>query len=124
MLSSSGMDQVDERPGDLVIWGVTATGRVFRPSDRAERLAGLTSAFGYNQKLVYSPLVRPVSVRGVKAVIVGRELESLEPRLFQFFASFARDNALCMDYADNALAMREALVEPDAMRRAEPQEPV
>ena len=57
------------RAGDLVIWGVTASGRAFRPSDWNERLAGLTSAFGQNQKLVYSPLVLPVSVRGVKAVI-------------------------------------------------------
>ncbi|HWD17039.1 MAG TPA: DUF3579 domain-containing protein, partial [Casimicrobiaceae bacterium] len=78
---------------DLVLFGVTHAGRTFRPSDWAERLAGLTSAFGPDQKLVYSPLVSPVSVRGVKALIVGRALEALEPRLFQFFRNFARDNA-------------------------------
>ena len=118
------MEQVNARAGDLVIWGVTASGRTFRPSDWAERLAGLTSAFDYSQKLVYSPLVLPVSVRGLKAVIVGHELEMLEPRLFQFFANFARDNALCTDCVENALASPEALVGPDAMMRAEPQEPV
>ena len=111
------------RAGDLVIWGVTASGRAFRPSDWNERLAGLTSAFGQNQKLVYSPLVLPVSVRGVKAVIVGNELAVLEPRLFQFFTNFARDNALRTDYVDNALATPEALVDPLATMGAEPQEP-
>jgi hypothetical protein len=48
---------------DLVIWGVTAAGRTFRPRDWAERLAGLTSAFGADQKLVYSPLVDPRQAR-------------------------------------------------------------
>lgn len=109
---------------DLVIWGVTASGRTFRPSDWAERLAGCASAFGLNQKVVYSPLVLPIRAHGVKAVIVGRELASLEPRLFQFFANFARDNALAIDYVKNALAAPEDLAPPQAAMRAEPQEPV
>ncbi len=66
---------------DVVIWGITREGRTFRPSDWAERLAGLTSAFGHDQKLSYSPFVRPVAIRGVKAVIVGQTLEALERRL-------------------------------------------
>ena len=109
---------------DLVIWGIRTTGRTFRPSDWAERLAGLTSAFGPNQKLVYSPLVLPVSVHGVKAVIVGHELATLAPRLFQFFRNFAQDNALRIDYVENALAAPDALPDPHAAMRGEPQEPV
>ena len=67
-------------PGpDAIIWGLTASGRRFRPSDWAERLAGLTSAFGEDQKLAYSPLVRPLSIGEHRAVIVGRALEALEP---------------------------------------------
>ncbi|HEY3565608.1 MAG TPA: DUF3579 domain-containing protein, partial [Casimicrobiaceae bacterium] len=67
----------------------------------------------------------PVSVRGVKALIVGRALEALEPRLFQFFRNFARDNALHVEYVENALAAPETLTEPHAAAmRAEPQEPI
>jgi hypothetical protein len=110
--------------GDLVIWGMTRSGRTFRPSDWAERLAGLTSAFGVDQKLTYSPLVRPVNVRGVKAVIVGRALEALEPRLYQFFRNFAQDNGLHVDYVEQALANPEALTEPHAPTRPEPREPI
>lgn len=109
---------------DLVIWGITTTGRTFRPSDWAERLAGLTSAFGPNQKLIYSPLVQPVSVRGVKAVIVGHDLATLEPRLFQFFSHFARDNDLRVNRVENALANPDALIDPYAAMREEPHEPV
>jgi hypothetical protein len=111
--------------GDLVLFGVTGTGRTFRPSDWAERLAGLTSAFGADQKLAYSPLVRPVSAQGVKALAVGRALEALEPRLFRFFRNFAHDNGLRVDYVENALAAPETLTEPHAAAmRAEPKEPV
>jgi hypothetical protein len=109
---------------DLVIWGITSTGRTFRPSDWAERLAGCTSAFGRDQKLVYSPHVLPVRDHGVKAVIIGHELAALEPRLFQFFANFARDNDLHVDHVENALAMPDALVPPHAVMRGEPKEPV
>lgn len=108
-----------------MLFGVSDTGRRFRPSDWAERLAGLTSAFGPDQKLTYSPLVRPVIVRGVKALIVGRALEALEPRLFQFFRNFAHDNGLHVDYVENALAAPEKLTEPHAAAmREEPREPV
>ncbi len=71
---------------DVVIWGITAAGKTFRPSDWTDRIAGLTSAFGEDRKLVYSPLVLPVMVGGTRAVIVGHELEAIEPRLFRFLA--------------------------------------
>jgi hypothetical protein len=109
---------------DLVIWGVTSSGRMFRPSDWAERLAGCASAFGFDQKLVYSPLVLPIRAHGVKAVIVGRELAMLKPRLFQFFQDFARDNGLEVDYVKDALAVPDHLAGPRAAMRDEPREPV
>jgi hypothetical protein len=121
-MSTSGLD--------AVIWGITTAGRVFRPSDWAERLAGLTSAFGHDQKLAYSPLVRPVTVGGVKAVIVGQELEALEPRLHQFLLGFARDNGLQVTRAAGALAAPQRLVPPAAKavaaptRAPEPREPI
>jgi hypothetical protein len=115
---------------DVIIWGITTTGRSFRPSDWAERLAGLTSAFGHDQKLSYSPFVRPVSIQGVKAVIVGQTLQALEPRLYQFLLHFARDNELQTAFASGAMALPGALVPPVVARPAakpaggEPREPV
>jgi hypothetical protein len=111
---------------DVVIWGETAAGRSFRPSDWADRLAGLTSAFGQDQKLTYSPLVCPVSVRGVRAVIVACQLAELEPRLYQFLLNFARDNELVVTYAEGAIDAPRTLVPPgmDPLRSTEPQEPV
>jgi hypothetical protein len=110
---------------DVVIWGLTSAGRPFRPSDWAERLAGLTSAFGHDQKLAYSPYVRPITVAGVKAVIVGHELAALEPRLFAFLLHFARDNELVVAREAKARAAPQALVPPPLARPArEPKEPV
>jgi hypothetical protein len=108
---------------DVVIWGITQAGRTFRPSDWSERLAGLTSAFGGDHKLAYSPLVLPMTIEGVKAVIIGRALEALEPRLFRFFLSFAHDNELQTAAVDNALAAPRSL-RPPIPTRAEPHEPV
>ena len=92
MLSCAKMTNHD---ADLVIWGITTSGSTFRPRDWADRLAGLTSAFGPDQKLVYSPLVLPVSL-----------------------------NALRFEYVHDALAMPDALGHPLAAARGEPHEPV
>jgi hypothetical protein len=97
---------------DVVIWGVTAAGRTFRPSDWTDRIAGLTSAFGEDRKLVYSPLVLPVLVGGTRAVIVGHELETIEPRLFRFLISFAQDNELQVERMPDARAAPHGLVPP------------
>ena len=111
---------------DIVIWGITAAGRPFRPSDWADRVAGLTSAFGGDHKLIYSPLVLPITVSGTRAVVVGHELEAIEPRLFRFLITFAQDNALPMERMQNALASPHALVPPalPATAGREPSEPV
>jgi len=107
---------------DVVIWGITTGGKSFRPSDWTERLAGLTSAFGEDRKLVYSPLVLPVMIDGARAVIVGYELEAIEPRLFRFLLSFAQDNELQVLRLKDALASPHRLVPPAPGR--EPREPV
>ena len=115
---------MDPEGRDVVIWGLTEAGRSFRPSDWAERLAGLTSAFGADQKLSYSPLVRPVTVGGVKTVIVGGGLAGLEPRLFQFLLGFAGDNELVVARVAGALASPQTLSPPGPAPRGEPREPV
>jgi len=102
---------------DAIIWGATKDGRPFRPSDWAERLAGLTSAFGLERRLAYSPLVRPMWIGGVKAVVIGAALAQLDPRFHQFLLQFARDNELVCQFVDDAL-VRARTLQPPELRTA------
>jgi hypothetical protein len=79
---------------EIVIRGITVEGKVFRPSDWAERLCGVMSAFGRERHLEYSPYVMPVTSNGVKCVIVNRALQEIESMAFNFLMNFAKDNEL------------------------------
>ena len=109
---------------DAVIWGLTASGRPFRPSDWCDRLAGLASAFGPESRPRILPLLKAASIGGVKAVIVGGALASIEPRLYQFLVQFARDNGLVIEFRPDAIDSPQSLVPPAARGSAEPREPV
>jgi hypothetical protein len=78
----------------FIIVGLTKEGRKFRPSDWAERLCGVMSAFGAERKMKYSPYVGPGDHNGQKAVfVVGRRGE-IEPMAYRFMLNFAQDNDL------------------------------
>lgn len=84
---------------EVVIVGRTADGHAFRPSDWAERLAGVMSSFrpGGAQPgshLSYSPWCVPNAFEGFKCVVVQRDLRELEPMAWDFVLNFARDNGL------------------------------
>jgi len=79
---------------ELVIQGLTLDGKPFRPSDWAERLCGVMSAFGGDHRLQYSPYVHPVTAAGVRCVVVDVRLEEIEPMAYRFLLSFAKDNEL------------------------------
>ena len=79
---------------EIVIVGVTTSGQVFRPSDWAERLCGCMSLFGEDQRITYSPYVKPIIAADIKCVVVDRRLEQLDVEAFGFLMSFARDNEL------------------------------
>jgi hypothetical protein len=86
-------------PREVFIQGLTREGRTFRPSDWAERLAGVMSSFrpGGAQPgshLNYSPWCIPTMIEGVKCVIVNRELRDYEPMAWDFVMNFAKDNDL------------------------------
>lgn len=81
-------------PDEFVIRGVTLSGKTFRPSDWADRLCGVMSAFGRERHLEYSPYVQPINSGGVKCVVVSRELQELEPMAYNFLLNFAKDNEL------------------------------
>lgn len=84
---------------EVFIQGITLAGKTFRPSDWAERLAGVMSSFrpgGAQQgsHLRYSPWCVPTVINGVKCVVVNQALRDYEPMAWDFVMNFARDNEL------------------------------
>ena len=79
---------------EIVIQGVTESGQPFRPSDWAERLCGMMSAFGEDRCLSYSPYLKPIIAAGVRCVVLDVRLEELDPQAFRFLLEFAKDNEL------------------------------
>ncbi|HCL85863.1 DUF3579 domain-containing protein [Pulveribacter sp.] len=97
---------------EVFIQGITHEGRTFRPSDWAERLAGVMSQFrpggarsAPGGHLGYSPWCIPTTLGGVKCVVVHPELRNHEPMAWDFVMNFARDNDL---------QVAEACLLPDA----------
>jgi Protein of unknown function (DUF3579) len=89
------------KPRQFFVHGVTADGRTFRPSDWAERLAGVLSCYrpggmgsGRDAFIGYSPYVRPMVIGGVKCVLVDERLRDVERMAFDFVMNFAKDNDL------------------------------
>ena len=83
----------------FIIVGVTSGGRTFRPSDWADRLCGIMSAFGADNRMMYSPYVRPgCSLKGDKTVLVDARIHDIEPLAYNFLVNFAKDNDLTVDY--------------------------
>lgn len=89
------------KPREFFIHGVTAQGRAFRPSDWAERLCGVLSCYrpggvgaGRDALIGFSPYARPVTIGGVKCVVVDERLKDVDAMAFNFVINFARDNDL------------------------------
>ena len=98
------------KPRRVFIQGLTLQGRVFRPSDWAERLAGAMSSFrpagsagGIAAYIGYSPYCVPQVVDGVKCVLVSDALRDVEPMAWDFVMNFARDNELRVTDASTEL---------------------
>ena len=84
---------------EVFIQGITSAGKPFRPSDWAERLAGVMSSFrpgvmGPGQHLTYSPWCFPTVNNGVKCVVVNVKLREHNPMAWDFVLNFAHDNGL------------------------------
>ena len=98
--ASPSFAMTQPKPRKFFIQGVTHSGKTFRPSDWAERLAGALSSFrpegsGHvGAHIGYSPLCVPRVVGGVKCVIVSEALRDVEPMAWDFVIHFARDNDL------------------------------
>ena len=84
---------------EVFIQGITLDGKTFRPSDWAERLAGVMSQFRPGgvqpgSHLSYSPWCIPTTMGGTKCVVVNRDLRDHEPMAWDFVMNFAKDNQL------------------------------
>ena len=84
---------------EVFIQGITRDGKTFRPSDWAERLAGVMSSFrpGGAQPgshLSYSPWCFPTLLNGVKAVVVNSELRDCDVMAWDFVINVDKDNDL------------------------------
>lgn len=93
------LQMVSSSAREVFIQGITQDGKTFRPSDWAERLAGVMSSFrpGGPQPgthLSYSPWCIPTVINGVKAVVVNSDLRNHEPMAWDFVLNFAKDNGL------------------------------
>ena len=102
------LPMTSESSKEVFILGLTRTGKTFRPSDWAERLAGVMSQFRPGgprpgSHLGYSPWCVPSTLfDGVKCVVVHSDLRNHEPMAWDFCLNFARDNDLQVREDDGA----------------------
>ena len=106
---------MSDSPIYFVILGQTLQGQRFRPSDWAERLAGVMAPYrppgAGTGPLTYSPYVVPRVIDGVKCVVVDERLRDIEPLAWKFVHDFATDNHLqtLQDIQDVATGVTSAL---------------
>ncbi|PUE53362.1 DUF3579 domain-containing protein [Limnohabitans parvus] len=84
---------------EVFILGLTQDGKTFRPSDWAERLAGVMSQFRPGgaipgSHLSYSPWCIPTTMGNAKCVVVHHDLRDYDVMAWDFVMNFARDNQL------------------------------
>jgi hypothetical protein len=82
----------------FVLHGTTIDGERFRPSDWAERLAGVLAPYRppgvRTSHLTYSPYAVPRIINDVRCVVIDNRLRGLEPLAWKFVHDFAIDNKL------------------------------
>lgn len=84
----------DSKSKKIVIEGITEQGKVFRPSDWAERMSGTMATFK-QRRIHYSPLLQPsVNHEGYKCVLLDPKLKESSPQVYQSILDFARANHL------------------------------
>ncbi|WP_420814314.1 DUF3579 domain-containing protein [Legionella antarctica] len=78
----------------IVIEGITAQGKTFRPRDWAERMSGSLASFK-NSRIYYSPLLQPsVNSEGYHCVLLDPKLKESSPQVYQSILDFAKTNNL------------------------------
>lgn len=84
----------DPEKKTIVIEGVTPQGKVFRPSDWAERMSGTLASFK-NRRIHYSPMLQPsINSEGYRCVLLDPKLKESSPQVYQTIIEFAKNNNL------------------------------
>ncbi len=84
----------EDQQDRLIIESVTLNDKKFRPGDWIERIATLWAEFGRDRRLRYSPALYPCMIGGAKCLVVARDLQRQDPRMFDFVLDFAAQNQL------------------------------
>lgn len=87
-------------PSAYLIRGTTRQGVIFRPGDWADRLAGAFSIMDPDHRICYSPYVQPMTLDGVRCVVVDKRLKIEDPNAYRFLLNFAKCNDLLTENAD------------------------
>jgi hypothetical protein len=87
------------KSNEVIILGVTQSGQTFRPSDWAERLAGVMSSIRPGgaipgDHLSYSPWCVPNTLNGQKCVVVNTDIREANVMAWDFLMGFAKYNTL------------------------------
>jgi hypothetical protein len=89
---------------EIIIQGLTRTGKPFRPSDWVDRMCSTYASFGADRKLRYSPYLKPRVINGVRCLAVDMKLRDVNPEGYAQLMHFAEENQLnIVDSAGNAI---------------------
>ena len=93
-LSTYGMDESQRGNEQLIIQGISIDNQRFRPSDWVERISASMAIFGRDKKLRYANFVQPVTIEGLRCLIVAKDLSIDHPEAYDFIMGFAQANNL------------------------------
>lgn len=79
---------------EIIIQGLTRTGKPFRPSDWVDRMCSTYASFGPDRKLRYSPYLKPRVINGVRCLAVNLKLQDVNPEGYSQLMHFADENQL------------------------------
>lgn len=89
---------------EVIIEGLTRTGKPFRPSDWVDRMCSTYASFGADRKLRYSPYLKPRVVNGIRCLAVDLELKNVNLEGYNQLMHFAEENQLNVrDGAGNSI---------------------
>jgi hypothetical protein len=90
---------------EIIIEGLTRSGKPFRPSDWVDRMCSTYATFGPDRKLRYSPYLKPRVIDGVRCLAVDMKLKDVNPEGYSQLMQFAEENQLSLkDGAGNSLS--------------------
>ncbi|MCX7627220.1 MAG: DUF3579 domain-containing protein [Methylophilaceae bacterium] len=79
---------------EVIIEGLTKSGKPFRPSDWVDRMCSQYATFGPDRKLRYSPYLKPRVINGVRCLVVDLKLREVNPEGYAQLKHFAEENQL------------------------------